>query len=250
VSVRARQVLLFILCCAFAAQTWLVYADPEGTKHSLSPIALEGQEIWRENNCQSCHQLFGFGGFLGPDLTNSIKDLSPERLTSILTEGLGQMPAFELDADEQHRIVVFLEELDATGISQPKLGELVSPAELLSQVFSSEAEMPAEVVRGAELLESQGCIGCHLPNKESLHLSTDLTLITDSRTVEEVQAILHDGIEGTAMPRLSMSAEDAAAVWACMVWMNERGDAIRGRFSSLATSEGIDLTELPWFEYE
>ena len=249
-SVRARQILLFILCCAFAAQTWLVYADPAGTKQSLSPIALEGQELWRAHNCQSCHQLFGFGGFLGPDLTNSIKGLSPERLSSILTEGLGQMPAFELDAEEQHRIVVFLEELDATGISQPKLGEVVSPAVLLSQMFLSAEDVSAEVARGAELIQSQGCIGCHLPNKESLHLSTDLTLISDKLTEEQVQVILHDGIEGTAMPRLSMSTEDAAAIWACMLWINERGVTIRGRFSGLATSEGFDLANLPWFEYE
>lgn len=238
-----------MLCCAFVAQTWLVYADSEGDDYLLSSVALEGQAVWRKNNCQSCHQLYGFGGFLGPDLTNSIDNLSPERLSAILTEGLGQMPAFELDPDDQHRIGVFLRELDQTGISQPKLGDVVTPTELLSQVLALEEGSAPGLLRGAELVQSQGCIGCHLPNEQSLHRAMDLTAMTTTLSRERVQTVLLDGIEGTAMPRLSMSAEDSQAVWDCLVWMNEHGEELRARFRGMATSEDFDLLQLPWFEY-
>ena len=92
--VPARKLLIFCLVAIFAVQTWLVYSDPAGKDATLSPLASAGQTVWRENNCQSCHQLFGFGGFLGPDLTNAIGALSTERLDSVLTIGSGQMPAF------------------------------------------------------------------------------------------------------------------------------------------------------------
>ncbi|MCH7870146.1 MAG: c-type cytochrome, partial [Planctomycetes bacterium] len=40
-------------------------------------MAKSGLAIWRENNCQACHQIYGYGGFLGPDLTN-LMDRRPD----------------------------------------------------------------------------------------------------------------------------------------------------------------------------
>ena len=71
-SIRARQGLMLALVCAFVAQTWLVYADPAGKRTPLSPLAARGRALWHRRNCQSCHQIYGFGGFLGPDLTNAV----------------------------------------------------------------------------------------------------------------------------------------------------------------------------------
>lgn len=249
-GIRARQLLLSFLVACFAAQTWLVYSDPAGTEAVLSEEAAAGQTVWRENNCQSCHQLYGFGGFLGPDLTNAIDGLSPERLESILTVGSGQMPAFQLEADARAALTTYLQEIDATGVSQPKLGEAVPPAELLRQLVETGEELPADVARGWEIASSQNCIACHLPNEQSLHLSTDLTTIVESVARERLFEILHDGIPGKAMPRLALSPADCEAVLAFLIWMNERGDEIRGRFENLSTTGELRLLELPWFEYE
>ena len=249
-SIRARQILIAALVAAFIAQTWLVYSDPIGTRDSLSPHALEGQAVWRENNCQSCHQLYGFGGFLGPDLTNAIGELSAERLSSLLSVGLGQMPAFHLTNEEQSAIATFLKEIDATGVSQPKLGEAIQPRALLRQLVESEPPLPADAARGWEIAQAQDCINCHQPNLASVHLATDLTTIVETVPRERLFEILRDGIPGKAMPRLALSSDDCKATLAFLDWLNERGSGIRRRFGAQATADGLSLSQIPWFEFE
>ena len=52
---------------------------------------------------------------------------------SPLAEGSGQMPALDLDTEERTALTAFLTELDATGISPPRLGHVVPPLELFVQ---------------------------------------------------------------------------------------------------------------------
>lgn len=248
-SIWGRKALLSLLVAAFAVQTWLVYSDPAGREHALSERALEGQAVWRENNCQSCHQLYGFGGFLGPDLTNSHGGLSPERLDSILTVGAGQMPAFHLGPDAREALAAFLREIDATGVAQARLGEVVPPAELLRQLVENGERLPPDVARGWGIAQTQGCINCHLPNEQSSHVATDLTTMVETVERKRLFEILHEGIPGTAMPRLALSNEDCEAVLAFLTLLNEREDDVRHRFRGLATSAELTLSEVPWFEF-
>ena len=248
--VPARKLLIFCLVAIFAVQTWLVYSDPAGKDAALSPLASAGQTVWRENNCQSCHQLFGFGGFLGPDLTNAIGALSTERLDSVLTIGSGQMPAFELEPAERTALTAYLVEIAATGVSQPRLGDVVPPAELLRHLVETGEELPPDVARGWIIVRDQNCITCHKPNEQSLHLATDLTLMAANVEPERLFEILRDGIPGKAMPRLALPPEDSADVLAFLEWMGERGPEIRGRFEDLATSGELRLSSIPWFEFE
>jgi nitric oxide reductase subunit C len=250
VSVAARKLLLSTLVAIFVAQTWLVYSDPKGRRDVLSEEARRGQAVWRSHNCQSCHQLYGFGGFLGPDLTNAIGALSAERLASILTDGAGQMPAFRFDDGEQRALAAFLEEIDATGVSQPKLGEAVPPAELLRQLSETEEPLPEEVARGREIVLAQACISCHLPNEESLNRSTDLTTLVTSVERERVLEILRDGIPAKGMPRLALDGADGEAVLAFLGWLHENGEDVRARFENLPTTTSLELSGVPWFEYE
>jgi nitric oxide reductase subunit C len=241
---------MFALVACFVFQTWLVYADPAGTEYRLSAEAIEGQDIWRRKNCQSCHQLFGFGGFLGPDLTNAMGALSEERLDSILTVGAGQMPAFHLDGEQQGALRVYLTEMDMTGKGQPLLGEVLAPAELLSQLTETAAGLASDVQRGREIVLAQNCIACHLPNEQSLQRSADLTTLVSLSGHDKILTVLHDGVAGTAMPRLGLSPADGEAVFAFLGWLQENGDGIRSRFQNLATSSELRLSRVPWFEYE
>ncbi|MDP6763621.1 MAG: c-type cytochrome [Planctomycetota bacterium] len=249
-DVRTRQLFLALLVAIFCMQTWRVYSDPLGRLQSLSPLALEGQAVWRDHNCQSCHQIYGFGGFLGPDLTNAIDLISPERLTAILTDGAGQMPAFGLDAPAREAVAAFLGELDETGVAQAVLGEVVAPADLLRGLVESTGDLGESAARGWEIVAAQGCIGCHLPNGQSLHLATDLTAMAEQVEPARLFGVLRDGIPPTAMPRLGLDDEDCEAVLAFLGWLGEHGEGIRARFESRATSDELLLSEIPWFEFE
>ncbi len=80
-----KKVMLTCLVAAFGVQTVLVYTDER--QDPLSDIELRGRALWHENACQVCHQIYGQGGFLGPDLTNVASRLEDSRLESLLTVG-------------------------------------------------------------------------------------------------------------------------------------------------------------------
>jgi mono/diheme cytochrome c family protein len=235
-------------------QTWLVYSDPTGrSTPPLSVLAADGRQVWHRNNCQSCHQLYGFGGFLGPDLTNSIDDLSPARLDSILTVGSQQMPAFELDSGEREAVTQFLREMAATGVAQPRRGKSVPPSQLLrnfvARAIELDGPLATNIARGFAIAAEQGCISCHLPNPRSLHRAPDLTTMHTRVERDRLLTLLDEGIPGKAMPRMQLSAADGEAVSAFLAWMEERGDAIRMEFASIGSEGQIVLSAVPWFEY-
>ena len=96
-SEAAKQGLVVALVACFVIQSCLVYFDPSPAP-GLTNAARQGRRIWHTHNCQSCHQLYGFGGFLGPDLTNATERLTPARLEHLLTVGSREMPAWSASA--------------------------------------------------------------------------------------------------------------------------------------------------------
>src|SRR5262245_64295127 len=109
------------LVLAFAGQTALVYTDSTADGHAcLEATALRGRQLWLGNNCYTCHQLYGFGGFLGPDLTNAAPRLTRARLDDVLTQGSLQMPPFHLGTGDIDAIGAFLKAMDKTGIGQAR----------------------------------------------------------------------------------------------------------------------------------
>ena len=84
----------------------------------LNPLADEGRMLWSEHNCSGCHQLYGLGGYLGPDLTNfmSRKEKGEVYAGVLLKSGIGIMPAFHLGDREISAIVEYLRVTDSTGI--------------------------------------------------------------------------------------------------------------------------------------
>ena len=84
----------------------------------MSKEALEGERLWQENNCTSCHQIYGLGGYLGPDLTNVISHPSKggEYAKAFLNSGINAMPLFDFNEKEKNQIISFLTHVDETGI--------------------------------------------------------------------------------------------------------------------------------------
>jgi nitric oxide reductase subunit C len=106
------------LVSVFGLYNFTIYTD-KNPKYTtvLSQKAILGQTLWQQNNCFSCHQLYGLGGYLGPDLTNvfSIKGKGPDYIKTFLNSGIKAMPKFNFSEKEKEALVTFLKEVDQSG---------------------------------------------------------------------------------------------------------------------------------------
>jgi len=246
--------MLALLVAAFVLQTWMVYTDPTGRETPpLSAVAQRGQQIWLENNCQSCHQIYGFGGFLGPDLTNAVGSLTDARLRLILTEGSGRMPAFGLDEDDRGALQQFLVELDRTGISQARHQQPIPTAELLDHLVETVVArgevLTISQAHGLSIVRREKCIACHLPNAASPMRAPDLSTAVGRLGSEKIKQVLESGVPGTVMPRFEMPDAERAAVIEFLRWMEARPGPV-GRVFEVTRPNGGSAWSIPWFEFE
>ena len=88
----------------------------------ISEQSKEGKLLFQKYNCIACHQLYGLGGYMGPDLTNVISGngKGPMYAKALLKNGTRRMPDFHLSENEMDEIVAFLIYVDKTGISPVK----------------------------------------------------------------------------------------------------------------------------------
>jgi nitric oxide reductase subunit C len=110
--------VITVLVSLFSIYNIFVYTSENiQTPIELSPEASFGLQIWQENNCWSCHQVYGLGGYLGPDLTNiySHPDKGESYIKSFLNMGVLSMPKFDFNEEELNAIVAYLKHIDSTG---------------------------------------------------------------------------------------------------------------------------------------
>ncbi|MGI9570032.1 MAG: c-type cytochrome [Desulfobulbia bacterium] len=82
--------------------------------------ARHGQELFQEHNCIACHQFYGLGGYMGPDLTNVISNRGAAYAGAFIANGTTQMPNLGLGVDETAALVAYLEFVDTTGTYPPE----------------------------------------------------------------------------------------------------------------------------------
>ncbi|MCG2419144.1 cytochrome c [Aequorivita sp. F47161] len=108
-----------ILIFLFSIYNYVIY-NTEGyvAVGKLSPVAVKGQQIFQSNQCWSCHQLYGLGGYLGPDLTNVYSEdgKGPLYIKAFLNSGVKSMPQFHFSEEEKNALVEYLKQVDETGI--------------------------------------------------------------------------------------------------------------------------------------
>ncbi len=114
-----------LLCVLYLLFSFSIYTVPyraDITAHSENSVAGEGKLIWQKYNCQSCHQLYGLGGYLGPDLTNiySEKGKGPAYIIGMVRAGNMQMPSFTLTEAEEKSLLQFLKSADQSGNADPR----------------------------------------------------------------------------------------------------------------------------------
>lgn len=110
--------IVAILIALFSFYNYVVY-NTEGyvAVEKLSPLAIKGQQLFQNNRCWSCHQLYGLGGYLGPDLTNvySTEGKGSLYIKAFLNSSVKSMPKFNFTEKEKDALVEFLKKVDETG---------------------------------------------------------------------------------------------------------------------------------------
>ena len=117
-------IIFTFLICAYIAYSVTIYFYGSGNYQiKTSETVVAGQQIWQQKNCQSCHQIYGLGGYMGPDLTNVMSDKTKGELylKLIIQTGTLRMPNFKLSSEEADQVIAFLDHLDKSG------NTLVSP---------------------------------------------------------------------------------------------------------------------------
>lgn len=119
----AAFITLFV---AYLVYSIVVYT--KGTEKKFIATSEEQTEIkkgsllFQQYNCSSCHQLYGLGGYLGPELTTAYSD--PARgemfMKVFLKAGGPRMPNYHFKEEEINALISFLKHVDESAITYKK----------------------------------------------------------------------------------------------------------------------------------
>ena len=249
-----KKVLVACLVTAFGVQTALVYTDER--QDPLSEKELRGRTLWHENACQVCHQIYGQGGFLGPDLTNAASRLDNSRLESLLTIGSGQMPAYHFSAEEISDLSAYLVALDQPqlGRGQLRLGgatEGTGPWGAFDLVLANALrEAPAGVSAGYRAFKARPCSACHIPLNDSPVGAPDLSLVTERLALGELREVLMRGRPQAGMPPPAppFGVSEVDEVVEFLSWLALSRESLEAALASSDTP-GIEWRRIPWWEF-
>ena len=120
-----KRIFLLLFVCFLTFSIW-IYAIPlfSPTPYSEKELHLvaEGRLVWQKYNCHTCHQLYGLGGYLGPDLTNVYPRTANKTayIKGIINSEGKTMKTFKISDYEMKALLHFLKNVDDTGTSNPQ----------------------------------------------------------------------------------------------------------------------------------
>jgi nitric oxide reductase subunit C len=115
-----QRAIILVLVGLFAVQTALIWTSSTSVapgRGSLSTQALIGRQLYQDHNCTACHQLYGLGGYMGPDLTNVTRaqGKGPDYARGIILHGTQLMPAQQVTPAEAGHLVAYLDAWASSG---------------------------------------------------------------------------------------------------------------------------------------
>ncbi len=152
-------------------------------------LVAEGQTIFRESRCISCHAVEGRGGTLAPELGRVASKARPAWLYQFLKDPQRHFPRTKMPryrfAEQQLRAVV------AYMLDAFQDGDWSAPAKP-ERVAATEADLSA----GRTLVRKYGCYGCHdIPGFEKVtKVGTELNAFAD-KEVERLDFGTYKGID-------------------------------------------------------
>ena len=104
----------------FIAYSGIIYTDATESDHRLPEkevqLAIKGKTLYQQYNCQSCHQIYGLGGYLGPDLTHAWSDTGRGEpvIRAMLSSGGARMPDFQFNQQQIESLTAYMNYLVGT----------------------------------------------------------------------------------------------------------------------------------------
>lgn len=116
---RFKFIVFLALLIAFLSYSTTLYFTQPQQLEPPNPLAQKGKILWQQKNCVSCHQLYGLGGHLGPDLTNVYSVRSEAYITAFLQSGTQVMPNYHLNSEQIQAFIEFFRYTNTTGVADP-----------------------------------------------------------------------------------------------------------------------------------
>lgn len=117
---RQKIAVLSLLITSFLLYSFSIYISPPQKNEAVSLQATRGKLAWQRYNCVACHQVYGLGGYLGPDLTNTYSQKGAAYIKVFLANGTATMPNFHLSDAEIAALLAYLQQVDASGSADPR----------------------------------------------------------------------------------------------------------------------------------
>lgn len=122
---NSKRLIFGTLIFSFFIYTIVIYtvgtSEDKGERY-MNEQSKKGKILYQNYNCTSCHQLYGLGGYMGPDLTNVISatNKGPIYAKAFIQNGTERMPNFNLKENEINELISYLTYVDKTGVSPVK----------------------------------------------------------------------------------------------------------------------------------
>lgn len=114
------MIVLVLFVAAYLIYSFTLYTSLPVKQCLVDKRAENGKLVWQKYNCNSCHQLYGLGGYIGPDLTNVYSKRSEAFIKAFLKNGTTAMPNFNINDYEMDCLLKYFNTIDNSGKSDPR----------------------------------------------------------------------------------------------------------------------------------
>jgi nitric oxide reductase subunit C len=117
-----NRVIFGTMCVAFIFYSTYVYTKGTEASHlePMNDVERQGAVVYQQYNCIACHQFYGLGGYMGPDLTNVVSKRGEAYARAFIAAGTATMPNLGLAPEEVDSVVAYLAFVDKTGTYPPE----------------------------------------------------------------------------------------------------------------------------------
>lgn len=114
-----KAIIALLLVTGYAGYSIHIYTDLPQASGTVDARVEQGKKLWQSYNCIACHQIYGLGGYLGPDLTNTYSLKGAAYIRAFLESGTNVMPNFNLSNEEMDALTAYMKDIDKTGNAAP-----------------------------------------------------------------------------------------------------------------------------------